>query len=104
MYGCIFEGLMNGFKIDCTASLSKYDIFLQKNQSMKTTTYTKFKQNLKKNLDKVFKDDRPLFVTRGNGKDVVILSKSDYEGMQETFYLMKSPRNAERLLQGLEKY
>jgi len=104
MYGCIFPDWLNGFKIDCTASLSKCILFLQKNYSMKTTTYTKFKQNLKKYLDKVFTDDMPLFVTRENGKDVVVLSKSDYDGMQETFHLMKSPKNAERLIRGLEEY
>jgi len=84
--------------------ISKCVLFLRENYAMKTTTYTKFKQNLKKYLDKVFKDDRPLFVARENGKDVIILSKSDYEGMQETFYLMKSPKNAERLIRGLEEY
>ncbi|WP_373523629.1 type II toxin-antitoxin system Phd/YefM family antitoxin [Aquiflexum sp.] len=71
---------------------------------MEIITYTNFRQNLKKYLDKVFTDDSPLFVTRTDGKDVLILSKSDYESMQETFYLMKSPKNAERLLRGLKEY
>jgi antitoxin YefM len=71
---------------------------------MGITTYTNFRQNLKTFLDKVFTDHSPLFVTRANGEDVVVLSKSDYESMQETFYLMKSPKNAERLLLGLEEF
>ena len=71
---------------------------------MEITSYTNFRQNLKAFLDKVFTDHSPLHVTRTNGEDVVVLSKSDYESMQETFYLMKSPKNAERLLKGIEEF
>lgn len=46
----------------------------------------------------------PLFVTRSKGEDVVVLSKSDYESMQETLYLLSSPKNAERLARGLVEY
>lgn len=71
---------------------------------MDITTYTSFRQNLKSFLDKVFKDHSPLYVTRTNGEDVVVLSKADYESMQETFHLLKSPRNASRLLKGIAEY
>jgi antitoxin YefM len=71
---------------------------------MEITTYTNFRQKLKTFLDKVYSGNSPLFVIRANGKDVVVLSKSDYDSMQETFYLMKSPKNAERILLGLKEY
>jgi len=71
---------------------------------MKITTYTAFRQHLKSFLDKVITEHSPLFVTRANGEDVVVLSKSDYESMQETFYLLKSPRNAARLLDGIQEF
>ena len=71
---------------------------------MDITTYTSFRQNLKSFLDKVLINHSPLFVTRSSGEDVVVLSKSDYESMQETFYLIKSPNNATRLLKGLKEY
>ncbi len=71
---------------------------------MEITSYTKFRQNLKSFLDSVFIQGSPLFVTRSKGEDVVILSKADYESMQETFYLLKSPKNALRLLEGIEEY
>lgn len=71
---------------------------------MEITSYSNFRQNLKSFLDKVFINKEPLFITRSNGEDVVVLSKSDYESMQETFYLLKSPKNAERLMKGLEEY
>jgi len=45
-----------------------------------------------------------LFVTRSKGEDVVVLSKSDYESMEETLYLLSSPKNAERLAQGISEF
>ena len=71
---------------------------------MEITTYTAFRQHLKSFLDKVITEHSPLFVTRANGEDVVVISKSDYESMQETFYLLKSPRNAARLLDGIQEF
>ena len=68
------------------------------------TNYTSFRQNLKSFLDKVLVGNSPLFVTRANGEEVVVLSKADYEGMQETFYLLKSPKNAARLLEGIKEF
>ena len=66
---------------------------------MDVTTYSNFRQNLKSHLDDVVNDQKALYVTRANGEDVVVLSKSDYEGLQETYYLMRSPKNAERLME-----
>ncbi len=71
---------------------------------MEITTYSNFRQNLKSFLDKVFVNHNPLFVTRTNGEDVVVLSKSDYDSLNETLHLLGSPKNAERLLQGIEEY
>ncbi len=71
---------------------------------MQVTTYTSFRQQLKFYLDKVRNNHTPLFVTSANGEDVVVLSKSDYDSMEETFYLLKSPANAARLLQSIEDY
>ena len=70
---------------------------------MDVTTYSNFRQNLKAYLDDVVNDQKALYVNRDNGEDVVVLSKSDYEGLQETYYLMSSPKNAERLLEALEQ-
>lgn len=71
---------------------------------MEITNYSAFRQRLKEYLDKVLTNHTPLFVTRANGEDVVVLSKADYDSMQETFYLLKSPKNATRLLEGIAEY
>jgi len=66
------------------------------------TTYSKFRQHLKKYLDGVFDSHDPLYVKRRNEEDVVVLSKSDYQSLQETLHLLGSPKNAERLLKGIK--
>ncbi len=71
---------------------------------MEITTYSNFRQNLKSFMDSVLKNRTPLFITRTKGEDVVMLSKDDYESMEETLYLLNSPRNAERLAEGIQEY
>ena len=67
-------------------------------------TYSDFRQKLKSYLDEVFESKSPLFVTRTKGENIVVLSESDYESIMETFHLLKSPRNAERLQRAVEQY
>ncbi|NMM48526.1 type II toxin-antitoxin system Phd/YefM family antitoxin [Marinigracilibium pacificum] len=71
---------------------------------MEITTYSNFRQNLKSFLEKVLSSHSPLFVTRSKGEDVVVISKADYESMQETLYLLSSSKNAERIYKGLEEF
>src|SRR6201986_2561596 len=84
--------------------LKIFYIFILNLGKMEITTYTSFRKQLKSYLDKVKASHTPLFVTRANGDDVVVISKSDYESMEETFYLLKNPNNAARLLKGIEDY
>ena len=71
---------------------------------MEVTTYTTFRQQLKYFLDKVRNDHKPLVVTSINAEDVVVISKADYESMEETFYLLKSPNNATRLMKSIDDF
>jgi antitoxin YefM len=52
-------------------------------------------------MDRVCDDRAPLLVTRQNGPPVVMLSLSEYEGLEETLHLLASPANAERLLHSI---
>ncbi|MCB9361646.1 MAG: type II toxin-antitoxin system Phd/YefM family antitoxin [Flavobacteriales bacterium] len=70
---------------------------------MEITTYSNFRQNLKRFLDQVLSSHSPLYVKRTNGEDVVILAKSDYEAMEETLYLLSSEKNRKQLAQGIEQ-
>lgn len=71
---------------------------------MEAVTIKHFKKNIKSYFDKVCADRKPLVITDIEHGDVVILSKTEYDSMEETFYLFKSPGNAARLLQGIEEY
>jgi antitoxin YefM len=50
-------------------------------------------------LDKVAEDQVPVFITRRNGKRAVLLSEEYFESLDETAYLLSSPKNARRLMQ-----
>ena len=69
---------------------------------MAHVTYTDLRGNLKKFLDEVCDSHAPLVVTRQNGRNVIIVSEEDYEGLAETAYLLRSPKNAARLLASME--
>jgi antitoxin YefM len=44
----------------------------------------------------------PLWSSRQDARSVVMVSQDEYESMTETLNLMKSPRNAVRLIQAME--
>jgi antitoxin YefM len=67
-------------------------------------TYSDFRQKLKGYLDKVFESRTPLHITRAKGENFVVLSEAEYEGIMETFYLLKSPENARRLIKAVEEH
>lgn len=69
---------------------------------MEITTLTDFRQNMKSYFEKVFNMGKPLFISRPKGQDMVVISKSEYDSMQETFHLLSSPNNAKRLMQAIE--
>ena len=65
---------------------------------MRVTSVTDFRANIASMLDDVVDDHVPLIITRSGKDNVVVVSQSDWEGMQETLYLMSSPANARELL------
>lgn len=70
---------------------------------MNTLNYSSLRNNLASVLDKVNDDHTPVIVTRQNGKAAVIISLEDFKSYEETFYLMASPRNAQRLHRAIEE-
>ncbi|NJL81964.1 MAG: type II toxin-antitoxin system prevent-host-death family antitoxin [Chloroflexaceae bacterium] len=65
---------------------------------MDTITYTALRNNLAKTMDKVCDDHAPITITRSNSQAVVLLSLEDYQALEETAYLLRSPKNAKRLI------
>ena len=68
---------------------------------MEATTYTAVRQNLAKTMEKVCKDHSPVIVTRKKSDSVVIMSLEDYEALEETAYLLRSPKNTRRLIESI---
>jgi antitoxin YefM len=64
---------------------------------MEAINYTTFRKNLAKTIDRVNDDHCSILITRQNGRTAVLLSLDDFKSYEETAYLMKSPKNAERL-------
>ena len=63
--------------------------------------YTEFRQGLASYMDEVCDTRAPLTVTRQKGRSVVVMAEEEYESIMETFHLLKSPANAERLLRSI---
>ena len=78
-------------------------ICVKLNDAMETTTYSNFRQNLKSMLDNVLNHRIPLFVSRKNAEDVVVIPRSDYESLRETLHLFGSKTNAARLFESIEQ-
>jgi antitoxin YefM len=76
-------------------------IKLYRREAMEAISYTAARQNLSKTMEKVCKDHTPVIVTRQKSDSVVIMSLSDYEALEETAYLLRSPRNARRLIESM---
>ena len=69
--------------------------------AMNTITYTSARSNLAQTMDKVCDDHAPVIITRKAAKPVVMMSLDDYEALEETAYLLRSPKNARRLLESI---
>ena len=64
---------------------------------MEVITYSDFRSQLAKTMDRVNDNHKPVMVTRQNGKPAILMSVEDFNAYQETAYLMASPENARRL-------
>jgi len=65
------------------------------------TTYTQARAGFAKLLDKVTRDREIVVIQRRGSEDVALISASELSSLTETAYLLRSPRNAERLLAAL---
>ena len=68
---------------------------------MDAITYTAARENLASTMDKVCGDHAPVVITRNRDQSVVMLSLDDYEALEETAYLLRSPANAKRLVDAI---
>ena len=70
---------------------------------MKTMSYTESRARYAEVLDGVTNDREEVVITRAGHEPVVIVSLAEYESLRETAYLMRSPANARRLLDAMQR-
>jgi antitoxin YefM len=70
---------------------------------MLETTYSHARANLARLLDRVTKDRETVLIGRRGGEKVAMIAEADLSSLLETVYLLRSPRNAERLLAALTR-
>lgn len=76
----------------------------QKGFEMSTSlTYTQARANLASILDEVSDNKEIVIIKRKNAENVALVSESELAGILETAHLLRSPKNAQRLLKALLK-
>ncbi len=67
------------------------------------TTYTRLRERLASVLDQVANDQEVVIVRRRGAKDVALVPAAELTSLVETAHLLRSPRNAKRLLAALRR-
>lgn len=70
---------------------------------MNVMSYSAFRADLASTLDQVVADHSPVMITRQNGKHAVVMSLEDFSSYEETAYLLRSPKNRERLMASISQ-
>ena len=68
---------------------------------MESLSYSAARKNLAKTMERVCENHAPIAITRRGENAVVMISLEDYEALEVTAYLLRSPKNALRLMDGL---
>ncbi len=71
---------------------------------MEIVNFSEARKNFKAVLDRVANDRDCTIIVRRDAEDAVLMSKSHYESLMETFYLLKSPVNAQHLEEAIAEY
>ncbi len=68
---------------------------------MNAITYTAARENLASTMDQVCRDRAPMIITRNRDQAVVMISLEEFEALEATAHLLRSPANARRLLESI---
>ncbi len=70
---------------------------------MESISYTAARSNLAKTMEQVCVDHAPIAITRKGEGAVVMISMEDYQALEETAYLLRSPKNVRRLIESINE-
>jgi len=71
--------------------------------NMNAITYSHARENLASTISDVCASHDPVIITKKGKDSVIMMSLEDYESMKETTYLLRSPKNARRLLESIQQ-
>ena len=71
---------------------------------MEIVNFSEARNNFKAVLDRVANDRDCTVIVRRDAEDAVLMSKSHYDSLMETFYLLQSPANAKHLSEAIAEY
>jgi antitoxin YefM len=71
---------------------------------MDAIAYSNARKELAKLMERVCDNHESVIITRKNADSVVMMSLADFNAIQETAYLLRSPANAQRLRQSIKQY
>lgn len=73
----------------------------RRERAVDAISYTTARANLAKTMEKVCDDHAPTIITRKSERPVVMMSLEDYQALEETAYLLRSPKNLRRLVEAI---
>ena len=76
-------------------------MYMYRFKTMESISYTSARSNLAKTMERVCNDHAPVAITRKGEGAVVMISMADYQSLEETAYLLRSPKNARRLIEAV---
>jgi len=68
---------------------------------MDAIAYSTARANLASTMEQVCEDHAPIIITRKGSGSVIMISLDDYQALEETAYLLRSPKSARRLLESI---
>ena len=67
------------------------------------TTYTQARKQFKVLMDRAVNDQEVVMIRRRNGDDAAMIAAKELDGLLETLHLLRSRKNAKRLLQAIQR-
>lgn len=66
-------------------------------------SYSYARQHLASILDEAEERQEPVFISRRDHEDMVVLPAAEFRAIEETAHLIRSPENVRRLLRALQR-
>jgi antitoxin YefM len=87
----------------CSCTVLLYDFTRSKEPLVTTTTYSHLRENLAEVWDTVEDTQEPMILQRRGHQDLALLPAAELAGLMETAHLLRSPKNALRLMAALTR-